>query len=71
MKLAAEAILVRWINFHLKKQGSDKKVGNLGGDLKDSTALLLVLHSLDAAKCHSGAGLAEADLVKRAEILIR
>jgi plastin-1 len=71
MKLAAEAILIRWINFHLRKQGVDKKVGNLGGDLKDSVALLHVLNSLDAAKCNSGAGLAEADLVKRAEIMIR
>ncbi len=71
MKLTAEAILIRWINFHLKKQGVDKKVGNLGGDLKDSVAMLHVLHSLDAGKCNSGEGLAEADLVKRAAVTIR
>jgi len=29
-------------------------VGNLGGELKDSVALLHVLNSLDPAKCHSG-----------------
>ena len=40
MKLPPEAILIRWLNFHLKKIGSDKKVINLGSDLKDSVALI-------------------------------
>jgi hypothetical protein len=40
LKLPPEAILIRWINFHLKKSGVQKKVNNLGSDLKDSTALL-------------------------------
>ena len=39
MKLPPEAILIRWLNFHLKKTGSEKKVSNLGSDLKDSVAL--------------------------------
>ena len=70
LKLAPEAILIRWINFHLRKVGSDKKVNNLGSDLKDSTALLYVLNSLDSGKCNL-AGLSEEDLVKRADILIK
>lgn len=40
LKLAPEAILIRWINFHLRKQGVEKMVGNLGSDLKDSFAIL-------------------------------
>jgi len=70
LKLAPEAILIRWINFHLKKVGSDKKITNLGNDLKDSIALLYLLNSLDSGKC-SLAGLSEEDLVKRADILIK
>ena len=70
LKLAPEAILIRWINFHLKKIGSDKKVSNLGSDLKDSVALILVLSSLDAAKCPTTA-ISEAYTVKRAEAAIK
>lgn len=70
MKLAPEAILIRWINFHLKKQGVDKKVANLGGDLKDSIALLHVLNSLDKEKC-TLAALSEEDVIKRADLLIK
>jgi hypothetical protein len=70
LKLNPEAILIRWINFHLKQQGVDRKVNNLGSDLKDSVALTYVLHALDKDKC-SLAGLSEEDLVKRADILIR
>ncbi len=70
MKLAPEAILIRWINFHLKKQGVDKKVGNLGKDLQDSFALLQVLNSLDKEKC-TLASIGESDLVKRAEAAIK
>lgn len=70
MKLPPEAILMRWLNFHLKKQGIEKKVNNLGSDLKDSVALIQVLNSLDKDKC-SLAGLHEDDLIKRADILIK
>lgn len=70
MKLAPEAILIRWINFHLKKQGVAKKVTNLGGDLKDSVALLQVLNSLDKEKC-TLAALSEEDVIKRADLLIK
>lgn len=70
MKLAPEAILIRWINFHLNKQGLDKKVANLGGDLKDSFAILQVLNSLDKEKC-SLAALSEDDPLKKAEAAIR
>lgn len=70
MKLPPEAILMRWLNFHLKKQGVDKKVTNLGSDLKDSVALTQVLNSLDKDKC-TLVGLQEDDLTKRADILIK
>jgi len=44
VKLPAEEILVRWINFHLKASGQTQVVTNLGKDLKDSKALSYVLN---------------------------
>jgi hypothetical protein len=70
LKLPPEAILIRWLNFHLKKVGVDKQVTNLGSDLKDSVAIIQVLHSLDKDKC-SLAALGESDLVKRADATIK
>jgi plastin-1 len=58
------------LNFHLKKVGVDKQVTNLGSDLKDSVAIIQVLHSLDKDKC-SLAALGESDLVKRADATIK
>ena len=69
-KLPPEQILVRWINYHLKKRGQERRVTNLGGDLKDSIPLLYVLNSLDSSKCHLEA-LNEEDAVKRAEQMIK
>lgn len=69
MKLAPEAILIRWINFHLKKQNVEKRVTNLGSDLKDSQALIYVMNRLEPSKC-SLEGLKEEENVKRAEIMI-
>ncbi len=70
MKLPAETILLRWINYHLKKQGQDRRVNNLGGDLKDSIALTYVLNRLDPANCSLDA-LKEEENLKRAETVIR
>ena len=47
LKLVPEAILIRWINFHLKKQGQALKITNLGSDLKDSIVLTYVLNSIE------------------------
>lgn len=70
MKLAPEAILVRWINFHLKREGQEMRVKNLGGDLKDSIALTYVLHSLDSSKC-TLENLKEDDFIKKADKVIK
>lgn len=50
-KLKPEELLIRWINFHLKEAGQERRVANLGADLKDSKALLYVLNRLDKNKC--------------------
>jgi len=43
LKHSVDTILIRWINYHLKKAGQTMKVTNLGSDLTDSTALLYLL----------------------------
>lgn len=68
LKLPAENILIRWMNFHLRAAGQ-KEITNLGKDLKDSTSLLYVLNQLDKEKCSLEA-LSETDELKRAEHMI-
>jgi len=41
-----EAILMRWVNYHIKKAGSDRTVTNWTSDLKDSECFLLVLSQI-------------------------
>ena len=43
LKLKAEEILIRWMNFHLVAAGQEK-ITNLGSDLKDSRKLIYVLN---------------------------
>jgi len=50
--MKTEDILVRWINYHNKKNGSDRVVTNLGKNLADSFALTHVLNRLDKDKCN-------------------
>lgn len=51
MKLSAETIIIRWVNYHLMKQGQERRITNLGKDIKDSFALFHVLNRIDAAQC--------------------
>ena len=51
IKLPPETILIRWVNYHLKKSGVERRINDLGGDLKDSVALTYVLNRLDPQKC--------------------
>lgn len=65
-KLKAEQILIRWVNFHLKRAGQELRIKNLGNDLKDSVALIYVLNQLDKKKCPTEEALEEDDLEDRA-----
>ena len=64
-KLSPETLLIRWVNFHLKEAGQERRISNLGKDLADSEALLYVLNRLDASKAPLDA-LAESDLSTKA-----
>jgi plastin-1 len=45
-KLGYEDILIRWINYHIKKNGGDREVKNLGNDMCDGYAYGHVLKSV-------------------------
>lgn len=66
LKLTPEQILIRWVNYHLRKQGQSRQITNLGADLKDSIALIYVLNRLDPTKASLDA-LKEEDQLKRAD----
>lgn len=46
MGLAPEKILLKWMNFHLKKAGYEKQVTNFSSDIKVRINLVLLLHFL-------------------------
>jgi len=69
MKLPAEKILLRWFNYHLAKSGSERRVKNFGGDIKDSECYTLLLSQLAPSQCDRAA-LKESDLNKRADLVL-
>jgi len=69
LKLPAEQILIRWMNYHLKESAYGKPVNNLSSDIKDSCAYTYLLNQLDPELC-SLAPLNEQDPHKRAEMVL-
>lgn len=70
LKLPAEDILVRWLNYHLKKAGSDRRVNKIGKQMSDSIVYATVLHQLDSSCIDVSAVKAEEDLKKRAKMVL-
>jgi len=69
LKLPPDQILLRWVNYHLKKAGSPKRINNFSGDIKDSEAYTILLNQLAPDKCNKDA-LKHNDLNKRAEMVL-
>lgn len=69
MKLPPETILIRWVNFHLAKNGQSRRIKNLGKDTADSFAMYHVLNRLDPAVCGLN-GIDNENLVERADNMI-
>jgi len=69
LKLSPEQILLRWFNYHLKKSGSDKRVKNFSGDIKDSEAYTILLNQLSPDQCNKNA-LQKSDLTERAKLVL-
>jgi len=68
VKLSADAILVRWVNFHLKA-AEQPEIKALGKELADGKVLTYVLNQLDAEKA-SLEGLADAEDLTRQEKVV-
>ncbi|KAH7844660.1 hypothetical protein Vadar_030379 [Vaccinium darrowii] len=69
MALAPEKVLLKWMNFHLKKAGYDKSVSNFSSDLKDGEAYAYLLNALAPEHC-SPATLAAKDPAERANLVL-
>ena len=51
MKLAPEFILLRWVNYHLAKAGSSKRITNFSSDVTDSEIYSILTNQLDRSLC--------------------
>jgi len=70
LKLPPEKILLRWVNYHLKNAGSDRRINNFGKDISDSEAYTLLLNQLSPQQCDK-TPLNTSDLDKRAEGVLK
>ncbi|XP_064476848.1 plastin-2-like [Ornithodoros turicata] len=72
MRLSPEAILMRWVNYHLQRAGTHRRLTNFTGDVKDSEIYTLLLKQI--APLTSGVhteALHERDPLHRAEIMLQ
>ncbi|KAI9479174.1 fimbrin [Coemansia sp. RSA 989] len=70
LKLPADAILLRWFNYHLAAAGWHRRVSNFSSDIKDSENYTVLLSQLVPSEC-SRAPLHERDLMERAEQMLQ
>ncbi|XP_056173337.1 fimbrin-1-like isoform X1 [Syzygium oleosum] len=69
MGLAPEKVLLKWMNFHLKKAGYKKTVSNFTSDVKDGEAYAYLLNVLAPEHC-SPATLDAKDPNERAKLIL-
>ncbi|KAF2581708.1 hypothetical protein F2Q70_00007962 [Brassica cretica] len=69
LRLSPEKVLLKWLNFHLKKGGYKKTVGNFSSDLKDAKAYAFLLNVLAPEHCDPATLNAEDDL-ERANMVL-
>lgn len=69
MSLAPEKMLLKWMNFHLKKSGYKKTVTNFSSDVKDGEAYAYLLNALAPEHC-STAILDTKDPNERAKMVL-
>lgn len=72
MRLSPETILLRWVNYHLERAGTPRRVTNFTGDIKDSEVYTLLMKQI----APSGSGvtteaLHEPNLRDRAETMLQ
>ncbi|XP_047970682.1 fimbrin-5-like [Salvia hispanica] len=69
MGLAPEKVLLKWMNFHLKRAGFEKEVTNFSSDLKDGEAYAHLLNAL-APELGTNSTLETTDPTERAKLII-
>lgn len=69
MGLAPEKVLLKWMNFHLKKAGYQKQITNFSSDVKDGEAYAYLLNAL-APEHASTAALDVKDPSDRAKMVL-
>ncbi|KAH6822694.1 fimbrin 1 [Perilla frutescens var. hirtella] len=67
--LAPEKLLLKWMNFHLKKAGYKKTVTNFSSDVKDAEAYAYLLNVLAPEHCNP-ATLDTEDPMERADLVL-
>jgi plastin-1 len=55
LALPPEEILKRWVNYHLAKEGSKRRIKNFGTDVKDAEVYTVLLKSIAPDKCDMSA----------------
>ncbi|KAK8501723.1 hypothetical protein V6N13_009707 [Hibiscus sabdariffa] len=67
--LAPERVLLRWMNYHLRRGGYEKMITNFSSDLKDATAYAYLLNVLAPGLC-DGSTLDTEDPIERATLVL-
>ncbi|NP_001168624.1 Fimbrin-2-like [Zea mays] len=70
MSLSPEKILLRWMNFQLKKAGFQKRVTNFSSDIKDSEAYACLLNVLAPECSAKPSAMSVKDLLHRARLIL-
>ncbi|KAF8689418.1 hypothetical protein HU200_041884 [Digitaria exilis] len=70
MSLSPEKILLRWMNFQLKKGGYQRTVTNFSSDIKDSEAYACLLNVLAPECSTKPSAMSVKDLLHRARLIL-
>jgi hypothetical protein len=65
-----EQNLLRWVNYHLKRAGTDRRISNFSSDIRDAVPYTYLLNQLAPGQC-SLDGLREPDPLRRAELALQ
>ncbi|KAJ8930879.1 hypothetical protein NQ314_016299 [Rhamnusium bicolor] len=72
MKLSPEAILLRWVNYHLERAGTHRRVNNFQSDIVDSEVYTHLIKQIAPTDADVNVeALYEKDLQNRAEIMLQ
>eukprot|EP01089_Gocevia_fonbrunei_P017000 TRINITY_DN5402_c0_g1_i1.p1 TRINITY_DN5402_c0_g1~~TRINITY_DN5402_c0_g1_i1.p1 ORF type:complete len:540 (-),score=148.66 TRINITY_DN5402_c0_g1_i1:47-1588(-) len=70
LKLPIEQILLRWVNYHLKNAGWERRVKNFTTDIKDAENYAVLLAQIAPQHCNRDP-LKEGDVSRRAELVLQ